>query len=110
MYILYLQSSLTPSPFPQTEELPRSMQELQARGVAALNSETIVRSIQSLLQSGDGYVSTMEAWRKNEQVAAALSTLSSAEMEASVLAGIESLNVGELMDDAEHALTDKAAR
>ena len=43
------------------------MQELQTRGVAALNSETIVRSVQSLLQSGDGYVSTMEAWRKNEQ-------------------------------------------
>ena len=94
----------------ESGELPASLVELQARGVAALNSESVVATVQSLLGSGGGVLTSVEAWRSDSRVAAALATLSSAEMEASVLAGIERLNVGELMDDAELALTDSAAR
>jgi hypothetical protein len=79
-------------------------------GVGLLNSEKLVGQVQELVAGAGGALTSIEALQSDARVQAALETLASREMEEKLMSGIEGVDVDALVDDAELALTDLAAR
>jgi len=87
-----------------------SINEALDSGVGMLNSDSVVDTVHKLVGESSGFLSTIESMREDTRVQAAMATLGSKDMEDKLMAGIEGIDVAELMEDAELAATDFAAR
>ena len=94
----------------QQGHLPGSMAELEAKGLGLLNSADMVAKVQRLVGDSASILGSVEAMREDTRIQAAMATLGSKEMEDKLMAGIETIDVGGLVNDAELALTDQGAR
>jgi len=80
------------------------------KSVDLLNSDAIVAQVQDLVGQGAGVLDQLGSLKDDGMFQAALAALTSEEMESKLVKGIEELDPEQLVQDAELAMTDQAAR